>query len=461
MVVLAGQQHPMARLSPVVWSEGMYLAPHHFQAQSRYFEDAIHHAVSSLWSDSFGLTSCSLDREALRNGTLSLRHAAGIFPDGLPFAIPDCDPLPETRKLTDIFPLSAASMQVLLAIPGRRSDGLNCAISDPEAGPSARYWAENCLVEDENTGREQKAVRLARKNLRLVLESEITGDLVTLPLTRIVRGGPAYFLVDERFIPPCLAISASERLMTLLTQLIETLEDKGASITGGRGFNPAVSSTREIAQFWQLHTVHSSLGPLRHLCFSKRGHPKELYLEMARLAGALCTFVLDSHPRSLPPYDHVNPTACFEQLEQHIQRHLNIAIPQSSLSIPLHATGDCYYEGEVADERALGRCEWILGIRSQIDHAELITRAPKLVKFCSAQFVPRLVSKALPGLALTHIPVRPPSVPSLPETQYFSVSRTGPCWEHIVQTRRVGIYVPVEIPKPDLRLFVDIGSGEA
>jgi type VI secretion system protein ImpJ len=30
----------MKYLSRVVWPEDMYLGPHHFQAQSRYFEDS-------------------------------------------------------------------------------------------------------------------------------------------------------------------------------------------------------------------------------------------------------------------------------------------------------------------------------------------------------------------------------------------------------------------------------------
>ena len=44
----------MKLLSKIVWSEGMYLAPHHFQAQTRYFEDSIHFAVSNLWPHSYG-----------------------------------------------------------------------------------------------------------------------------------------------------------------------------------------------------------------------------------------------------------------------------------------------------------------------------------------------------------------------------------------------------------------------
>jgi type VI secretion system protein ImpJ len=40
------------------------------------------------------------------------------------------------------------------------------------------------------------------------------------------------------------------------------------------------------------------------------------------------------------------------------------------------------------------------------------------------------------------------------ESHYFSIQRTGPCWEHIVQTRQVGVYVPAEIPTPQLSLIV-------
>ena len=58
------------------------------------------------------------------------------------------------------------------------------------------------------------------------------------------------------------------------------------------------------------------------------------------------------------------------------------------------------------------------------------------------------------GLAMTHLPVPPPAVPAKVEMQYFGVSREGPFWEHIVQTRRVGIYVPGDFPEAELELSV-------
>ena len=44
----------MKTLTKPVWSEGMYLGPHHFQAQNRYFEDALNFVTESLWRDAHG-----------------------------------------------------------------------------------------------------------------------------------------------------------------------------------------------------------------------------------------------------------------------------------------------------------------------------------------------------------------------------------------------------------------------
>src|SRR5580765_4483965 len=92
----------MKLLSRVVWAEGMHLGPHHFQVQSRYFEDSIQFATSALWFASYGLAGLELDNDALFNGTVSLLHARGILPDGLPFNMPESDMLPAPRIIPDL-----------------------------------------------------------------------------------------------------------------------------------------------------------------------------------------------------------------------------------------------------------------------------------------------------------------------------------------------------------------------
>jgi len=439
----------------------MYLGPHHFQVQSRYFEDSIQFAASALWFESYGLVGYGLDAEALRNGTLSVVHARGILPDGLAFHMPECDALPPARNIADVFPPTRDKVTVLLAIPERRQNGVNCALPDIPAAPGARYTAESRMAYDETTGRDEKPVAFGRKNLTLVLDTELAEGSVALPLARIQRDGSGHFIFDPDFIPPCTQIGASERLLQMLHRLIGILEEKSAAMSAGGGTagrSWAEYSTRDIAQFWLLHTVNSALAPLRQIYAARRAHPEDLYVELLRLGGALCTFAIEAHPRDLPLYNHLALDECFGALDHHIRVNLETVLPTNAVTIPLRPGADYFYEGDVTDQRCLDRSRWILGVRAALGEVDIITRTPQLVKVCSKAFVGRLVERALPGMVLTHLPVPPPALAARVDTQYFSVSRGGPCWDHIVQTRQVGVYVPGDLPEATLELHVILES---
>jgi len=95
----------MTLLSKVVWHEGMHLAQHHFQTQSRYFEDSVRFALAQLYYKPYGVTAFELDAHAIANGVVSLVHAQGVMPDGLAFYMPDADPIPDAysrRRTTAI-----------------------------------------------------------------------------------------------------------------------------------------------------------------------------------------------------------------------------------------------------------------------------------------------------------------------------------------------------------------------
>lgn len=444
----------MKYLSRVVWSEGMYLGPHHFQVQSRYFEDTIRFATSSLWFEPWGLTGCALDPEALRNGTIALLHARGIFPDGLAFHMPESDPSPDPRPIADLFPPNREFLTVLLTVPERKQNGLNCVPADElSSNQSTRFLAEKRLLHDETTGVDEKPVQLGRKNIALTLDTESLEGLQSIPLARVTRDHSGHYIYDWSFVAPCVQIGGSDRLMSMLQRLIDILDEKSTTLARPKGKSLTEFSTRDIANFWLLHTVNSALAPLRHFYLTKRGHPEELYTEMARLAGALCTFTLDSHPRTVPPYDHAHLDRTFDLLDTHIRTNLETIVPTNCVSIPLVKDADYFYYGAVSDQRCFGPSRWILGIRSPIGEVELITRTPQLVKVCS-NVVSELVKRALPGMALSHLPIPPSAVAAKVDTQYFAINKGGPCWDHLMQTKQVGVYIPGEVPEPEAELLV-------
>jgi type VI secretion system protein ImpJ len=438
----------------VLWREGMPLAQHHFQGQSRYFERSIAAALTSLHYKPYGLAGIELDAEALRNGTVALLHARGIMPDGLPFHFPEADPLPEPRDIRALFSPTQDVQRVHLTIPPYRPGAANCALSEDAEDPDRRYVAAIALTPDDTTGEDSKPVGVARKNFALLLDGELREGLVSLPLAQIRRDGAGQLAYDAEYIPPVLQIGASDRIMSLLQRLVEILDTKADTLAQeGRERKGA---SRDVASYWLAHAIQSGLVGLRHHLTVRRSRPEALYLELSRLAGALCTFALDAHPRTLPPYDHDQLGECLAALDRHIRGHLDVAASSNAIPIPLDRSRKLLLTGKVSDRRCFGAARWVLGVRSAlgVDPTPLISLVPDLVKVCSAQHIARLVKEAYPGLPLEHLPIPPSGVAATPGTQYFQVGQSGPCWASLTQTGEIGIYVPQALAAAELELWV-------
>lgn len=445
----------MRFLSRVVWSEGMYLSPHHFQTQSRYFEDSIAFLAASLWHQPWGLLHAELDQKAIRNGSAVLLHASGIFPDGLTFELPDSDPPAPARNLLELFPPTDAALPLYLTVPARRDNGFDL---DPAAAPnSSRFSIMQRTLRDETNGVDEREVELGQKNIRLSTEAELNPSLLSIPIARVLRDGRGHLIYDEEFIPACLRLSASEPLMLLVKRLLDAIGEKSATVSRSarrQGRFEAGTAALDVANYWFLHALHSAIPPLQHLSATRHAHPEDVFVEMSRLAGALCTFSFESDPRQLPAYDHREPGPAFRALDAHIRRHLEIVVPSNTVTLDFHPVEPYIQAADVRDERCLRRARWIFGVRSSLAESDLLRQVPRLVKVCSSKFVPELVRRALPGMVLTHLPVPPAALRAEADMQYFSIETSGPCWEHILQTRSVGVYIPGEISHPVFEVTV-------
>jgi type VI secretion system protein ImpJ len=446
----------MKFLSPVVWSEGMHLAQHHFQAQNRYFEELTAFAVETLFFRSWGLLHCELDADALLNGTVSLTHARGTMPDGLHFHFPEDDP-PAPLEIGELFSPVQESHRVLLAIPAQRSGQANCAL--PEDPGDRRFRSRLESIPDELTGADEKQVAVASKNFRLLLDHQPLDGLEVLPIARIRRDGHGHFLYDADYVPPCLQIGASEKLLQITARLVEILDAKSDALALERKSTQrplAEWAGREIASFWLTHAVHAAATPMRHLLRTRSVHPERLYLEMARLAGALCTFSLDAHPRDLPAYDHDDLAGCFDGLDSHIRRNLEIVLPSNTVVIPLPpAEQQYFFTAAVPDERCFRKgAHWHVGVRSSAKGSDIAAGVPRLAKLCSAEHIMRLVKEGLPGLTLEHVPSPPSDISPRLGSHYFRVHLDGPCWTLMAKAGTAGVYLPGAIPDPELELTI-------
>lgn len=445
----------MRRLQPVIWAKGTFLTPQHLQSQDLFIEDTLRFHLESLNFRPWGFRRLYVNQEALQAGQFALSLAEGIFPDGLPFDIPESDPAPAPKPLAEYFEGDQQTLDLYLAIPNYRQRGLNVA-----AGPQladTRFVAEVAVVRDENWDRTERPIQVARKNFRLLAESDVRQGSVAMRVARVERTPAGVLQLDPHFVPPLLDIAASDHLMSILRRLVEILAARSSMLSGVRrqkNQTLADFTSSDIANFWLLYTINSHFPLFRHLFDTRRGHPEGLFRLMASLAGALTTFSLKIQPRDLPAYDHEELGRCFTDLDEKLRFLLETVVPANFVSLPLRLVQPSIYATALAEEKYLTNTRMYLAIQAEMNEADLISKAPLLIKVCSATHIEHLVRQALPGVRLLHTPSPPSSIPIKLNYQYFSLNQSGGAWEAICRARNLAAYVPADFPNPQLELII-------
>lgn len=445
----------MRRLQPVVWSKGTLLTPQHLQIQDRYAESSLQFRLEALTYRPWGFLTLQFDQQALSGNNLAISSASGLFADGLPFEIPSSDAAPPPKPLAQYFESERESASFYLAIPPYRDQGLNITSIVGNADP--RYLAEMTTVRDETSGQTEKPLQVARKNFRILEESEVRKGTPALKIAEVHRSETETLQIDTVYVPPLLDIRASDYILSMARRLVEILTARSGMLSGMRRHkNQSLAdfTASDIASFWLLYTINTHLPLLRHLFESRQGHPERLFSTMLDLTGALTAFSDTIQPRDLPSYDHDDLAGCFGKLDAQLRELLETVVPANFVSLPLREVQPSVYATALDDDKYLVNTKFYLAVAAEMGEAEMINRAPQLIKVCSANHIEHLIKQALPGMKLTHVGQPPSAIPVKLDYQYFSLNQSGLAWEAVGRARNLAAYVPEDFPKPRLELII-------
>ena len=70
----------MSSNNRVVWSEGLFLRPHHLQQNDRYVEHLLEQRVGHATPYPWGFSSLEIDHDLAQQSKFSLRRASGVMP---------------------------------------------------------------------------------------------------------------------------------------------------------------------------------------------------------------------------------------------------------------------------------------------------------------------------------------------------------------------------------------------
>lgn len=446
----------MSERRAVVWSEGLLLTPQHLQQSDRAFHHLVAQRLRMAQPFDSGLSRLVLDADAVRNGRIVLSAAAGVLPDGTPFALPDDDPLPPERAIEGHFDARQDSIIVRLGLPSdSASRGLLGEAPAPGA-PGARYAADTSELPDANTGQGARPVEVQRRHFRILFPDDAIGEHDSLPVAEVVRTAEGGYALRDSFVPPSLAIGASDALMRQLRTVLEMLIGKSSTLSDMRRQRGGAAdfASSDAANFWMLHSVNAFIPALSHALAHRRAHPEAVYLTLVSLAGELCTLSVDQHPRDLPTYDHNDPRATFTAVQESLSRLLETVVPTRATRIDLEAKGGGMYVGRLPDPRLVEPgCVLYLGVRADLEEQRLASEMPGKLKVASLDKIDFLIANALRGVPLVYQRIPPASLPVKSSYLYFQLEAIGDAWETVRAAKNVAVYVPPDVPNPALELL--------
>ena len=197
----------------VLWGEGLFLRPQHFQQQDRWTESLIRGVTRALRPHPWGLIDFAIDRDLLGTGRFALSSASGVFEDGTPFMLPGEADHPAPLDVPD----SARNILVYLALPIRQPGGVE--VSDD--GLEGRYGARAFEAYDTQSASSIPAeLYVARPRMRFMLETEERTGYQCIAVARITEiAADKRVSLDERWIPPSLVCTAAQPLAGLIAEL--------------------------------------------------------------------------------------------------------------------------------------------------------------------------------------------------------------------------------------------------
>src|SRR5882672_7520677 len=415
----------------IIWSEGTFLQPQHFQQHDRHLETQLEQRTRALRPHGYGFLEIALDESLLELGKLALRSARGVLPDGTPFDCPARDPLPPPLDV----PATLRDSLVTLALPVRRPGVDEADLGGAGADSLARYVAGGLEVKD------------------------VTAAYCGLGVAKVIeRRADNRVVLDQGYIPSVLDSGASAPLASLLRDVHGLLHQRGDALAA-RLSQPGMGGVAEIAEFLWLETINRFEPLFAHLAATTPLHPEQLYATCLSLAGEMSTFTRENRrPVAYPVYRHDDLAGSFAPLIADIRRSLSMVLERNAIPIELQERSYGMRIAAIPDSDLAKTARFILAAKAQLQPERLQASLPTLVKIGPVERIRDLVNLNLPGIALRSLPVAPRQIPFHAGFLYFELDRGGDLWKLTEQSRALAMHIAGEFPGLELEFWAVRGA---
>lgn len=441
----------MSWQSKVVWSEGLFIQPHHFQQSDRYHEALVaglaRRALPYLW----GVSQLEIDDELLKLGKFAIRSASGLTPDGALFRVPQVEDHPPALEV----PETVRDCVVYLTVPARREGAEEVDLSTRDLQTTRYAPSELEITDTMGTTRRPVTVAVGKLRLRFALAVDDLSDLLAIPIARIIEvRADKEVVIDRGFMASCLDVRAAPPLAGFLRDVEGMLSARAQALSARFVDQGPATGVADVSDFLLLMTVNRALPIFRHMLSIENVHPEAAYAQAAALAGELASFLAaDKMAPEFPAYQHDNLTVIFQPVMRSLRQYLSAVLETNAVSIPLDPRKYGVSVGIIADRKLIGNAQFVVAVNANVPAEAVRRHFPAQAKVGPVEQIRQLVNSALPGIDLTHLPSAPRQIPYHAGVVYFELNPKSQYWSQITTSGGIAFHVSGEFPGLSMELW--------
>ncbi|MGF1751768.1 type VI secretion system baseplate subunit TssK [Vibrio cionasavignyae] len=437
----------MSLYNPVVWQDGMFMKPQHFQQLDRS-QSKLSNMLSSYSSPlHWGIKRLEINNELLVLGKIGITRAEGILQDRTPFDLPLLAELPEVK---DVDPAIADKVVYLCCpLPSERSE----LFGSKQNG--ARYNMESQEAVDACYDSEDMAsIIVGKLSFCLKYDHEDKSAYTSIPILKISEVKPdGSVILDDSFIPTCVDIHASVVLSKFATEFASMLKHRAESIVQRLGVvdQQGVSS---VSDFMLLQALNRYEPLFWHFASVDGVHPESLYRELVQAEGELSTLCsVSRRPQEFTKYNHGDLTSCLSRSLESAKMTLSVMSEQRA--VPLALTEQKYgiRTAAITDSKLVDNTTFILAVKADVTLDVLHTQFISQTKIGSIDNIRDLINLQLPGIEIKPMPVVPRSLPYHAGYTYFELDKACEEWAALKNAAAIAVHVAGDFANLSLQLW--------
>ncbi|MCB1332967.1 MAG: type VI secretion system baseplate subunit TssK [Roseivivax sp.] len=435
----------------VLWTEGLFLQPHHFQQADRYTEALVTGLARRLTPYAWGVSALEIDYEALKIGQFALKECAGLTQDGTVFRVPQAENHPPALEV----PTTIKDCVVLLTVPQRRQGASEVDLSGAEQSASRLRPAEQEVTDTMSQQRKPATLGVGKLRLQFALAVDDLADKLAIPIARIIEVRPDREIVlDRGFIPSCTDVRAAHPLAAFIEEVEGLLSHRMKALAGRLAESGAARGAAEVQDFLLLQLVNRAMPLFQHFGQIENLHPETAYRACVQLAGELATFMAaDKSAPSFPAYRHDALSATYAPVIRTLRQYLSAVLEQSAISIPLEPRKYGISVGVIADRKLIGNAGFVLAVNADIPAEDVRRHFAGQTKVGPVEEIRQLVNSALPGITLRPLPVAPRQIPYHAGVVYFELDTANSAWSRMTTSGGIAVHVSGQYPGLKMELW--------